>query len=212
MNNFTRNVFTVVEFFFGCVCPRQTTKVGVRSSVLRNVSCRRCFLNVEVHWLLWRWRRFVNDAVAPQWMRFSHANVTTRSGHKWPFWRPPALRHFVSAVSLQRLYNYCHHHSKPSPSHVNSTLLTIRVRLVVLHRLRHCLARCQGTPATVGTCTGNHITLIVAHVLAHQGSLWLMTSVPALLYPWRIHFKNSSFNVSQWDRPRWLWSASRHVI
>ena len=35
-------------------------------------------------------------------------------------------------------------------------------------------------------------------ILIRQGSLWLIMSVPALLYSWHIPFKKSSFNISQW--------------
>ena len=51
----------------------------------------------------------------------------------------------------------------------------------------------------------------VESILVWQGSWWLIMSVPALLYPWHITFKNSTFNFSQWNRP-WGNHPSGHVI
>ena len=40
---------------------------------------------------------------------------------------------------------------------------------------------------------------LTKYILAHQGALQLITPVPALLYPWHIPLKYSSFNFSQWN-------------
>ena len=44
-------------------------------------------------------------------------------------------------------------------------------------------------------------------VFAHQGTLRLITSVAALLYPRHIPFRNSSFSIRQWNWPQGVWSS-----